>query len=128
MPKGKEDEREEKRRVRKNEKARRVRDMERVHLDRIGFLFRPPPMQGTWKKWELLTLGKIISLSMDAADYLPNSLQSSSSFSTVPGSSPTVSFRFGPPYRGRRSAWAPLILFITASIPLNSRLVLRLVE
>ena len=82
------DEREERKRALKNETEKRRRDREREPLVRIGLLFGPPPRKGPWIKWELLTLGEIISLLVvDVVNCLPDSSQSFFSSYAVPRSS-----------------------------------------
>ena len=102
-------------RVTKNKTERERRGAERQALERISLLFRTPR---TWAKQKLLTLGKIISVSISAANCLPSSFQFSSSFSTALQHSPKVPSRFAPAQQGRRCAvvivfpiWTPVDFF-----------------
>ena len=91
---------EEIKRTKKNRAERERRGKERRPLERISLLFKPPHGSQIWAKQELLSLGEIFSLSMDATNCLLNSFQWCSSFSMALHCSPEVPSRPAPPHQG----------------------------
>ena len=50
-------------RVKKNQRERIKRDMERYHLERISYLFKAADPQRTWTRVDVLSFGRGISFA-----------------------------------------------------------------